>query len=307
MKILIAYDGSACADAAVEDLRYAGLPREDDVLVVSVAHAGWPPAKHAAFEEGPFPSPWNACMKETELLAERARAHVQFQFPAWKVSSEALWGDPANILRKTILRWSPDLVVMGSHGRSAVGRLLLGSVSLDVVHHVPCSVRVVRGLRMANDPLRLLIANDGSAEAMAVVDAVARRSWPEGTQARVVSIAETLMSRVPVLVPALEGNAYASDEAFEVAGAADAREQARLRSVADECAERLQIRGLDVSAAVLEGHPRGEVLAEANRWRADTVFVGARGLNALDRFLLGSVSTAVVAHAHCTVEVIRQS
>ena len=45
--------------------------------------------------------------------------------------------------------------------------------------------------------------------------------------------------------------------------------------------------------------------AEAEKWGADCIFVGARGLNGLERLLLGSVSTAVASYAHCSVEVVR--
>ena len=47
------------------------------------------------------------------------------------------------------------------------------------------------------------------------------------------------------------------------------------------------------------------LLEEAERWGADCIFVGARGLNRLERLLLGSVSTAVAARARCSVEVVR--
>jgi nucleotide-binding universal stress UspA family protein len=308
MRILIAYDGSAYADAAIEDLRFAGLPPENGVQIISVAHAGWTPSKEPRLERAPFSSPWKTCMREAEAFAEQARAHVQFQFPSWNVSSEALWGDPAHILLKTILRWMPALVVVGSHGRSAAGRLILGSVSLDIVHHAPCSVRVVRvGLRKGNTPERLLIATDGSPQAMAMVDYVARRCWPEGTEVRVVSVVENLVASRPVLVPAFEGSPRASEAALHLAGSRDERESSRLRSVADESAALLQASGLDVRVAVIEGKPGSEIVAEANRWRADSIFVGERGLDALGRLLLGSVSTSVVTRAHCTVEVVRQS
>lgn len=287
MKILIAYDGSAYADAAIEDLRHAGLPPENDVLLVSVAK-----------------SPHS--MKDVEAAVTWACAQIRLQFPKWNVSAEVLWGEPANILHQTILRWMPDLVVAGSRGRSAVGRLLLGSISFDVVHHAPCSVRVVRArLRKPNTPERLLVANDGSLEANAALDQVVRRTWPNGTQVRVISVAESLLAECPVHAPALGGVLYSSDAALEAAGAVDARERARLRIVLDESAARLKEAGLVVSAVGFEGDPRSEIVTEANQWRADTVFLGARGLGALDRLLLGSVSTAVLTHAHCTVEIAR--
>jgi nucleotide-binding universal stress UspA family protein len=57
----------------------------------------------------------------------------------------------------------------------------------------------------------------------------------------------------------------------------------------------------------MEGNPRTAILSEAKAWGAETIFIGARGLGVLDRLLLGSVSTAVVTHADCAVEVIRNT
>jgi nucleotide-binding universal stress UspA family protein len=60
-----------------------------------------------------------------------------------------------------------------------------------------------------------------------------------------------------------------------------------------------------VSSLVEEEDATRLLVREAEQWGADSIFVGARGLGRLGRLLLGSVSTAVVARAHCTVEVIR--
>src|SRR6185503_1783690 len=110
----------------------------------------------------------------------------QSMFPGWSVSSEPLWGDPAKLLLKTIEVRDPDLVVMGSHGRSTPARLLLGSVSAEIVHHAPCSVRVVReAAAKTHGPIRILIATDGSKSAQTCVDTVAGRSWPADTEAQV--------------------------------------------------------------------------------------------------------------------------
>jgi nucleotide-binding universal stress UspA family protein len=159
MRILIAYDGSTYADTAIDDLRRAGLPQQTEALVVSVAHQGWPKPdiqKHTEFD-----NPWKATLKEAETMAEHGRELVQSLFPGWSVTSEALWGDAAKMLLKTIRVWKPDLVVVGSHGRSGPARLLLGSVSTELVHHAPCSVRVVRGPAKIERPVRILIATDG--------------------------------------------------------------------------------------------------------------------------------------------------
>jgi len=67
----------------------------------------------------------------------------------------------------------------------------------------------------------------------------------------------------------------------------------------------LRTRGLTVSSVITEGDPKHVLLDEAEHWGADCIFVGARGLSRVERFLLGSVSAAVAARAHCAVEVVR--
>jgi nucleotide-binding universal stress UspA family protein len=62
---------------------------------------------------------------------------------------------------------------------------------------------------------------------------------------------------------------------------------------------------LVASPLIKEGDPKQLLCDEAERWGADCIFVGAKNLSRIDRFLLGSVSAAVAARAHCSVEVVR--
>src|SRR5689334_9894669 len=98
MKVLLAYDGSSCADAAISDLEIAGLPNDTELLVVSVAHDGWPHSEHATEVLGQFGSPWKELMKDTAAIAAGAAQQIQAAFPQWKVTSEPLWGAPAETL-----------------------------------------------------------------------------------------------------------------------------------------------------------------------------------------------------------------
>jgi nucleotide-binding universal stress UspA family protein len=75
----------------------------------------------------------------------------------------------------------------------------------------------------------------------------------------------------------------------------------------DPMAALLRTRGLTVSSVIKEGDPKHILLDEAEQWEADSLFVGARGLSLMERFLLGSVSAAVAARAHCSVEVVRST
>jgi nucleotide-binding universal stress UspA family protein len=304
MKVLLAYDGSDSAEAAVTDLQKAGLPDDTEIQVITVAHEGWPHKKsNSAPEE--FESPMISGLKEASNCADKARAAIQKRFPQWKVSSQALWGRPSVIIRKTVEHANSDLLVIGSHGRSAVGRLLLGSVSRDLVRYVPCSVRVVReSVGSHGENLRVLLASDGSPQFHTVVGQVSQRRWPAGTEVRIVSI---LQSPIPVAVYATEESPAASEVTIEVIRNADEREKSRLKHSAEYSARRLRSAGLICSVLLCGGEPGQEIVAEARRWNANMIFIGARGLGMLDRLLLGSVSNEVVMHAECPVEVIRPS
>ena len=63
--------------------------------------------------------------------------------------------------------------------------------------------------------------------------------------------------------------------------------------------------GLSVTPALQEGDPRSQIIDVAREWRADLIVLGPHGRTGLQRFLLGSVSEAVVRHAHCSVEIAR--
>ena len=127
MRILVAYDGSISADAAIEDLGRAGLPAQAEALVVCVADKGLVPphpADRKEIQDDPEESS-RSKLAEAEVLAGNASERLRSHFPQWTVSSEVLWGSPAKIILETIARWHPQLVAVGSHGRSVVARLFL--------------------------------------------------------------------------------------------------------------------------------------------------------------------------------------
>jgi nucleotide-binding universal stress UspA family protein len=158
VKIFIGYDGSQCSRVAIEDLQRAGLPGDVQALVVTAAETA---------------------LRPTPTVAQDAVDLLRSIFPKWDVDCEEHGGSAARVLIDRSDVWKPDLVVVGSHGRSAIGRLMLGSVSQKIVTEATCSVRIGRRSRHANDaPVRVLIGTDGSSNATAAVHTVAKRRWP---------------------------------------------------------------------------------------------------------------------------------
>src|SRR5438477_11107050 len=107
MKVLIAYDGSECADFAIEDLQRAGLPAEAEAIVVSVEEVWLPAPPMSSYEivagailpEGNTAARMAPEVEEfhsaAESLAAKAQAVVQRLLPAWKVTQKAIVGSPA--------------------------------------------------------------------------------------------------------------------------------------------------------------------------------------------------------------------
>ena len=305
MKILIAYDGSSGANAALDDLPCAGLPRVAEALIISVAEVFLPPSSSltpAVLAQVPaaVQRAWTQAthaVEEAHALAQQARTRILTSFPAWDVRAEACADSPAWAVIKKADTWQPDMIVVGSHGRSAVGRLLLGSVSHRVLTEAHCSVRVGRRPSQTDKaPLHLLIGIDGSPDAEAAVQAVAAREWPVGSAVRLVTALDARMyTALAFMPPSGERGTEARDE--------DAR--AWMSKTVEAMAASLRTRGLTVSSVIREDDPKHVLLDEAEHWGADCIFVGARGLSRVERFLLGSVSAAVAARAHCSVEVVR--
>jgi nucleotide-binding universal stress UspA family protein len=287
MKILFAYDGSDCADAALNDLNRAGLPGDAQFTVLSVAENWLPPPSSLEVLEGIDQ------VQEFKVLAQRGAIRLLELNPGWGGTTEVLIGSPATAIIEKAREWRPDLIVMGSHGRTALGRFFFGSVSQKVLHEAHCSVRIARGrLEGPETPVRIIIGIDGSKYANAAVQVVASRNWPRGTEVRLVNG----MWNIPAAAP---------DHTLKPIADWIARENARVKEALDSAFKTLKLAGVNTSVVVKDEEPKVLLCNEAESWGADCIFVGSRGLSGMERFLIGSVSSAVAARAHCSVEVIR--
>lgn len=77
------------------------------------------------------------------------------------------------------------------------------------------------------------------------------------------------------------------------------------RTLVQRYGAKLAKSGFQIREALRLGKPADEILAVAKQDKADLIVTGAKGLGAIRRILLGSVSTRVVQHAHCAVLVVR--
>lgn len=305
-RVLIGYDGSAEADRAIDDLRLAGLPRDVEARILSVGEyemaapvcrqptggdaRGSPSIAHVA-------AAWEA--EAAQRLAERAAERLRSAFPDWRVDADAVGGDAPHALIGTADAWQADLLVVGAPRRSALGRLLLGSVSKRVVADAECSVRVARPRVERDDdaPPRLLVGVDGSPDSESAVRAVGKRVWPSGTEVRVVALDDSVSpGRFAHILP----------KAAAMIAEGNRQSRSRARILVDWAREQLRLIGLDVSTDFRKGDARRVLVEEARAWGADSIFVGAHSLDgALESARSGRAASGVAAEAPCSVEIVR--
>ncbi len=173
-----------------------------------------------------------------------------------------------------------DLIAVGSRGLDALDRFLLGSVSTQVVLHAPCSVLIVKE---APRPVhRMVVAVDGSRASETAVRFVLQDLLPQW-QLRNTEI---------ILVHAMPLLKYPE---VKEAG----------KRLFKRYADKLVKAGFTVTEAPRLGRPADEIITVAKQKQADLIVMGAKGLGAVGRFFLGSVSTKVAQHSSCSVLVVR--
>jgi len=143
MKIVLGYDDSPYAQAALQWITRQKWPADTRVTIVSAVRT--PVTAYSEVYAPAMPYP-------TELLEEVTRHHEELCVKAegelrragFVATGKVLPGDPREALVETARAENADLLVVGSHGRTGLPNLLLGSVASHVVAHAPCDVLVVK-------------------------------------------------------------------------------------------------------------------------------------------------------------------
>jgi nucleotide-binding universal stress UspA family protein len=146
-RVVLATDGSEIADEVVGAVAAWRFLARSEIRVLSVApeRAMWWPAEmvpglpSTAVDERRSGAPALAAHRTIAAdAADRLRA------VGLRAQPETATGPAGSAIAGFARDWQADLVVVGSHGRTGVTRLVLGSVARDVLHHAPCSVVIVR-------------------------------------------------------------------------------------------------------------------------------------------------------------------
>jgi nucleotide-binding universal stress UspA family protein len=146
MKILLAIDDSKFSEAVMHALIAQAPPKGSEVRVLHVIEPL--PAVYGGSEWG-YVMDWQAVTREQHKQAEAlmARAAQTLRAAGFQITTAIEEGAPKAVILDAAAKWPADLIMVGSHGRRALDRFLLGSVSEAVARHAPCSVQIVRATK----------------------------------------------------------------------------------------------------------------------------------------------------------------
>jgi nucleotide-binding universal stress UspA family protein len=285
MKLLIAVDSSCASVIAAREAAARMWPAGTTVHVISVVEPIYgfnvPDVEEALQQSG----------EETVQCAAQ-----YFRDAGLETSTAVLCGDPKSAIVNEAGEFEADFIVLGAHSTHGVMQFLLGGVARAVARLATCSVEIVRR-NPGPEPLKILLATDGSECSKAAARSVAERPWPAGTAFRVLTVVEP---SAPLLRPP-----YFSHEMMEEMRGKDMH---RAQDAVSSAEGILCGAGIQASStiAVPAATPKELILSEAAEWGADLIVVGSHGRRGINRFLLGSVSEAIALHANCSVEIIRR-
>lgn len=256
-----------------------------------LAHVWHPPL--FAFGGGdPFPAEAVQQLVKEKERGLAAAANDAIKLGARRVTSRFLTGAPWDQLVE-LLRADEafDLVVMGSHGRTGLARVLLGSVTEKVVRHAPCSVLAARAGGDATSFAHVLCPVDFSDSSHHAVERAALLAAPSG--------AGILLLHAIELPVTYTGEPFGADFIDDI----ERGSEKLLEEWASDLRSKVTV---PVATEIRVGSPGLQTLEMLDRDPTfDLVVIGSHGRTGLGRALLGSVAEQVVRHAACPVLVAR--
>lgn len=144
--------------------------------------------------------------------------------------------------------------------------------------------------------MKIILACDQESFNQAIADFVIQHPWPAHAKFRIVNV-----------MPAIYDYAYAAsvpDLMMDLRDEARNQAQIKVREMALKLRDHFHLDNIE--EFILEGHPAERLIDTANEWQADLIIMGSHGRTGLNKLLMGSVSSAVLDHAGCSVVIVRE-
>ena len=200
-------------------------------------------------------------------------------------------GEVAESINGLVKEIGVDMVVISSHGRSGVSRLLLGSVANQVLQQATCPIMVVHPIEGVTPAVpkfkKLLVTLDGSEFAERVLPYV---------KASVIFESVVLLISVPQ-VPEAEMYGAVVNEIQELREHAETEAKEYLEGVSTN----LQKAGVNTTVIVTGSRPAQTIVSVAQKEKVDVIMMATHGRGGMDSLVVGSVAERIVQNTCCPV------
>jgi len=288
-KILVAFDGSPNSKVACE---FATTLAEGYKSKITIGHVLPPISNLTASLRDEYEA---SVENKANIEALKIESQLNRQGIEAKTRILRAKGSIADSLIDFSNDQKVDLIVAGTRGLGAFRRMVLGSVSTNLLNHASCPVLVVRKrvYKIQTQLRQILVATDGSKSANEAVEYSASIAKTVGADLTIVNI---------VYMPpiAYGGWVPAMDKIFE-----DLRKDGE--RIVSEASNVAKENGVRATTKVIDNNhsPVWAITKFADEGKFDLIVIGTRGIGGLEKVLLGSVANGVVHYANCSVLVTK--
>lgn len=283
MKTLLAVDGSDNSYEAVHAMKYLALAEELTLLhALDVPRPTYPMMVPKVAEEL-YRSLEQSMREDGERLLNRTQSLLPIH--AGPSTKQLRVGSPAEVIVATAEEQNAGLIVMGARGLGPFKERLLGSVSHRILTLARCATLIVSGPAKAMK--QILLPLQGLSDAEAAIRFLSLKPFHDPVEV-------TLLTVLPSTQPPWPGDAAAAEKLEEQAIQS-------ARAYIDSVTKRLHALGYQAQGMAVLGTPSAMILHEATKLRSDLILMGTSGRQGITRFVLGSVSHAVLHKMPCPV------
>jgi len=283
--IVVGYDESESSKAALKEASLRVKNRNGKLYLVHAVY----------FDQEEFAILPSQMEKRFELgtrVCKTAKQELQSQFGLnGSVESFVCEGEPPEVLIDIAQGKKADLIALGTYGRKGLKRLLMGSVTSQVILDAPCDVLVVK--RPCNECTgsyqSLLVPYDGSEFSKKALRRAGEMAKADGGQVTVLYV-------IPRYEEMMEF--YRSDSIKKSLHAEAEKILGEAKKIADGL-------GISVRTEVREGHASDEIVAAAQKFENDLIAMGTYGWKGVNNAIMGSTTNRVIAHASCPILVVK--
>lgn len=282
-------DPSGVSEAAIPVAQVFARRTGAEVVLVSVVEI---PSGFAALVQATGVATWD----EERWVAERQASiePIAARFPEGRARIVVRVGDPVTQVLDVLAGLEDPILVMASHARAGVSRLLIGSVAFRIVHRAPCPVVIVRaGADLPVEPMetewpRVLVPLDGSTFAEHALDRALAALGTTDLDLRLIHVIE----------PLVDFYGYAAAEYLRAG-------QEWAERYLSDIAKRLAARGYRVSWAIRVGRVAHQIQRYAEEERIQLIAMATHGRSGFSRLVFGSVAERLLHESRAPLLLVR--